>query len=1055
MGYLSQPTLSSTHLYFVSEEDLWSVTLDRLSPAVRLTSGQGPIASPRVSPDGNWIALASEEEGHCEIYLMPSQGGELRRITFMGGWSYPIGWLDDETILFKSNAHHPHRMQEFFQIKISLGAEMPLNLGEGTNLSVSKTGEVIIERNMHRPDPSYWKRYRGGTMGQFWVAHNFNSEFKKLNELQGNLSCPQWSQGRIFYLSDETGLGRIYSCDPDGKNKKAHASQFQSEFYFRNLTSNGTLFAFQSAGDLYFFDPSADEIKKLDLELSTDRAKGRRKTIQVAEGFQNYSLQPQGEKLLIEARGKVLQFAHWGGPISQIGREFSVRYKHPDWLADGKRVVVVRDAGLVEELQVFTDRGEPLLTISGSELKDGFGRVIQLKASPRRDEVVLSNHRNELIHVNLETSEARVLFQNPYHLMQDFDWSPDGRYVAFSQSLQPNQARIAIVDLSHFQIHPVTQAFLEDFYPSFDPEGRYLYFLSRRAFNPIYDDAIFDMTFAKARLPFLVILKAGDPVPFVKESRLPDSLSRTPSVSVPYSEVRCEIDFDGIEERVMQFPVPEAKYTRIMGVGKKVLWSYEAVQGTLDVSMPSASTPEGKEYVDCFDFETNRFEYFGTGITDFKVRPSCGLRMIRQGNQLRIVKANEKADDSTARDPVGQKSGVIDLSRVQVMVEPKEEWIHMFKDAWRQQKEYFWKADLGGMDWNAVYKRYEPILQKVSCRREFSDLIWELIGELGTSHAYERGGDYRGVPVYAIGLLGADFSWNYEKNGYEITRLVVGDRWNMESSSPLIAPGINLKVGDLLVEVAGIRLSAEMHPHSATMNLAGKEAWIRFQRKSQKNVEESLIRLLRNEQPARYRDWVEEKRKQVKALSGGRLGYIHIPNMVGQGFAEFHRNFLQELESEGLVVDVRYNGGGHVSQLILDRLARKPLGRDESRWLGVKSIPYETPRKVVIAVTNEYAGSDGDIFSHTFKVRKIGKLVGTRTWGGVVGIWPRNSHIDGGYTTQPEFATWFPEIEYALENYGAEPDLVVEQPPHLLREGKDPQLEAAILDAMKSLDAAL
>jgi tricorn protease len=905
---------------------------------------------------------------------------------------------------------------------------------------------------MHRPDPAYWKRYRGGTLGKFWIGNGFDSEFKKLDGLKGNLSCPHWIEDRIYYLSDDSGLGRIHSCDSKGADQKTHGAGFSSEFYFRNLTSNGTMLAFQSAGDLFLFNPADDSIQKLDLNLSSDRVKGRRKTISAAAGFRNYSLQPQGDKLLIETRGKVLQFAHWGGPVSQIGREFAVRYKNPDWLPDGKRMVVVRDAGLIEELQVFTERGELLMTVSGSELPEGFGRIREIRCSPRKDEVAFANHRNELIHANLETGEAKIIYRNPYHLMESFDWSPDGRYLAFSQSLHPNQSRIAIVDCATFEIHGATRPLLEDFAPSFDPEGKYLYFISKRAFNPIYDDAIFDMTFAKARLPFLVVLKANDPVPFVKESKLPSGLAKSVPVSVPFSEVRSEIDFDGIEDRVMQFPVAEAKYNRIVGVGKKVLWSYEPVEGTVG-SAASSTGSAGKEYVDCFDFETNRFEYYGTGVSDFKVRAECGLRVVRQGDQLRIMKAGDKPDEVTARDPIGQKSGMIDLSRAQVMVEPKEEWIHMYRDAWRMQKEYFWKADLCGVDWDAVYKRYEPVLQKVSCRREFSDLIWELIGELGTSHSYERGGDYRGVPVYAIGLLGADLTWNFEKNAYEIVHLVEGDRWNMEASSPLLAPGINLKPGDLLIEVAGIRLSAEMHPHSATMNLAGREAWIRFQRKGHKNIEESLIRLLRDEQPARYRDWVESRRKRVKELSGGRLGYLHIPNMVGQGFAEFHRGFLQELECEGLVVDVRYNGGGHVSQLILDRLARKPLGRDESRWLGVKSIPYETPRKTVIAVTNEYAGSDGDIFSHTFKMRKIGKLVGTRTWGGVVGIWPRNPHIDGGVTTQPEFATWFPDVEYTLENHGAEPDFVVEQPPHSIRKGEDPQLDFAIREALKDLGA--
>jgi tricorn protease len=1050
MAYLSQPSLSGSNLYFISEEDLWMVPLEKDLRAIRLTSGQGPIASPRVSPDDQWIALAGEEEGNCEVYLVPAQGGELRRMTFLGGWSYPIGWLDRQTILFKTNAKNPHRMFEFFTIRVTGGLEVPLQLGEGTHLAVSESGAVVMERNMVRADPAYWKRYRGGTAGQLWVSlDGFEGEFKRLNGLKGNLSCPVLVGDRIYFLSDENGLGRIHSCRLDGSDVVQHPSGENSEFYFRNLTGRGDLLAYQSAGDLFLFDTKKQRSTRLEIQLMSDRVKGRRKNVSAQNGFRNFSLQPQGERVLLEFRGKIIQMAHWSGPVTQIGRDFAHRYKLPDWLPCGKRLLAVRDSGLTEDLQIFSDRGEVISTIQGNSIPGGFGRIIGLKVAPRKMRAAISNHRNELIHVDLETGESRVLYRNSHHMMTDFDWSPDGKFLAFAQSLAPNRLRISIADIESMKIHPVTESNFEDFSPSFDPEGKYLYFISRRAYNPIYDDAIFDMTFAKARLPMLVVLKRGEPLPFFRESTLPESLQKNVSAPKPYSEVSCDIDFDGIEKRVFQFPVSEAKYTKIQGYGRKVLWSYEPVEGTLELN-PVDTAPQGKEYVDCFDFDTGSFEYFGTGVSDFRIRPESGLRIIRTGNQLRILKATEKPDPNASKEP-SSKSGLLDLSRAQIMVEPKEEWIHMFKDAWRQQKEYFWKEDLGGVDWDAVYRRYEPILSKISCRREFSDLIWEVIGELGTSHAYERGGDYRGVPVYAVGLLGSDLRWDPNAGGYEILRVHEGDSWNLLQTSPLRVPGVALKAGDLLLEIGGVRLSEEMHPLSATLNQSGKELWIRFKRKGRLEVEEGLIRTLKSESALRYRDWVNEKRARVKKASNGRLGYIHIPNMVGQGFAEFHRNFIEELECEGLVVDVRYNSGGHISQLILDRLARKPLGRDDSRWLGSRSIPYETPRKTVIAVTNEYAGSDGDIFSHTFKMRKIGKLVGTRTWGGVVGIWPRNQHIDGGYTTQPEFSTWFPDVEYSLENYGTEPDTHVEFPPHAVRMGEDPQLDHAIQEALKEI----
>jgi tricorn protease len=330
-------------------------------------------------------------------------------------------------------------------------------------------------------------------------------------------------------------------------------------------------------------------------------------------------------------------------------------------------------------------------------------------------------------------------------------------------------------------------------------------------------------------------------------------------------------------------------------------------------------------------------------------------------------------------------------------------------------------------------------------------VIWELIGELGTSHAYERGGDYRGVPIYAVGSLGAEFIWNEKEKAYEVKKIYWGDSWSKEAGSPLLSPGLGIKVGDFIEEIAGRRLTQKLSPQEAALNLSGQDVWIKFRAKGAPEIKTGILNLMKNDQALLYRDWVNEKRAIVKKMSQGKLGYVHIPNMMGQGFAEFHRSFMQEIECEGLVIDVRYNGGGHVSQLILDRLARKPIGKRVSRWMKTESIPYETPRKVVIAVCNEFAGSDGDIFSHTFKMRKIGKLVGTRTWGGVVGIWPRNAMIDGGYTTQPEFSTWFDDVGLGLENHGAEPDVVVEFPPDANLRGEDPQLTFAVQEAMKSL----
>jgi tricorn protease len=351
------------------------------------------------------------------------------------------------------------------------------------------------------------------------------------------------------------------------------------------------------------------------------------------------------------------------------------------------------------------------------------------------------------------------------------------------------------------------------------------------------------------------------------------------------------------------------------------------------------------------------------------------------------------------------------------------------------------------VDWEAVLLRYAPLVERVNCRSEFADLVWEMQGELGTSHAYDIGGDYREAPNYPIGFLGADFDWDEAAGGYRISRFLRGDPWAENEACPLRAPGVQLEEGNLIKEVNGQRLSAAVTPHQALMHQAGAEVYLSVT--AGDSVQQVRVRTLRNERRARYRDWVERNRDYVREATGGRAGYIHIPDMVARGFAEFHRYFLRDYDCDGLIVDVRYNAGGHVSQLLLEKLCRQRLGADFSRCFGVFPVPDASPAGPLVALTNEFAGSDGDIFSHSFKMKKAGPLIGRRTWGGVIGIWPRHRLADGGITTQPEFSHWFSDVGWNVENYGTEPDIDVDIAPHEFQQGKDTQLDRGIAELLK------
>src|SRR6185312_10054579 len=425
--------------------------------------------------------------------------------------------------------------------------------------------------------------------------------------------------------------------------------------------------------------------------------------------------------------------------------------------------------------------------------------------------------------------------------------------------------------------------------------------------------------------------------------------------------------------------------------------------------------------------------------------------VLRHGKRMRAIRADRIPDPRERAQSFGdepsRRSGWIDLGRVRISVDPRREWRQMLREVWRLQRDQFWVPDMSGIDWEDVYARYEPLLDRIATRSELSDLIWEMQGELGTSHAYEAGGDYRRPPPVTLGHLAAELALADDGASFAISRIVQGDPWDAGADSPLNAVGVQAKAGERIVAVNGQPVSQERPPQALLVHQANAKVELTLAPASgggdgaTRNV---VVTTLADEVPARYREWVERNRAWVHETSNGRVGYLHLPDMMSAGFAEFHRYFGTECDRDALIVDVRYNRGGHVSQLLLEKVARRRLGYDLTRWGQPEPYPIESPAGPVVALTNEHAGSDGDIFSHCFKLMKIGTLVGTRTWGGVIGINPRHRLVDGTETTQPEFSFWFTDVGFAVENYGTDPEIEVDNAPQDALTGRDHQLDAAL-----------
>jgi tricorn protease len=1005
---------------------------------------------------------------------MPASGGPAQRLTFQADIScVTCGWSPDgQDILYTSSANqHVGNLQVLFSIPAQGGEPQQLPYGAANAITYGPSGSIVLGRNTS--DIAYWKRYRGGKVGHLWCDAQERGTFKRLLDLPGNLTDPCWVGERIYFLSDHEGMSNIYSCTPLGEDLRRHTHQ--TEFYARSLSTDGQRLVFHAGGDLYLFDPNIGEVRHVEVILPSQRTQLNRKFVSALSNLDTYTLHPQGHSLAITARGKPFTMSNWEGAVLQYGEPDGVRYRFLEWLNDGVRLIAACDLNGHNTLVLFDADGEQQ-TLETADL----GRVTELEVSPTDDIVALTNHRHELILVHLDTGSTVVLDQSEYERIYHLAWSPDGSWLAYSFAFAEGRRAIKLADLDTGQTHTITHPTLKDVFPSFDPDGKYLYFLGYRNFHPVRDTLQFDFGFPRGAMPYAIPLRLETRSPFILEpktdrkngkrespiddskakgpdapstdttqetSSREDASSEKPAEREESQRQRLHIDLEGITARALPFPIAENHYLSVQGIRGRVLFRVASQQAS-----NSSDDSEGKAAIECFDFETQRSERIVEAASSFTVSRDAKT-LVYFWHRLRVLKAGEKPPRSENGESPGRDTGWIDTGRIKVSVQPLDEWRQVFTEAWRVQREQFWDKDMSGVDWNAMYARYAPLVERVGSRTELSDVIKELQGELGTSHSYEAGSrEYRRGHHYSQGFLGVDWRYDAQTQRYRITRILQGDPSNEDETSPLTSPGLHVTTGDAVVAVNGQRVTPARSPQSLLVNQSKREVQLTLESQETQVRRTITVCTLDDEEDVRYREWVETTRRYVHAQSSGKVGYIHIPDMSAHGFAEFHRGYLNEFDAPALIIDVRWNGGGNVSELLLEKLARRRLGYDFGRWRQPSPYPGAAPRGPMVALTNEHAGSDGDIFCHSFKRMQLGPLIGKRTWGGVVGISGHYRLVDGTYTTQPAFAYWFPDISWSLENTGAQPDIDVDITPNDYMNNRDPQLDRAIAEALRIID---
>ncbi len=1044
-AYLRQPTIQGDAIVFVADDDLWSVPAAG-GIARRLTAGLSEPSTPCLSPDGHLVAFVGRDEQHPEVYVMPAEGGPARRLTWLGTDVLVRGWTPAGEIVYVTTQGQPFfRNYQGFLLSPTGGAPRPLPFGQVNHLAFGPGERKLIGRNT--ADPARWKRYRGGTAGALWIDADGEGTFRRMTELGGNVTSPMWLVGRVWYLGDAEGVGNLYSCRPDGSDIRRHTDH--EAFYARQAQTDGRRIVYQCGAKIWLFDPAGDATREVAIRTPAHRAQAARKFVAADEQLESFRLHPEGHSLALVARGQLFSMALWEGAARRFADGDCGRARHGQWLADGMTLVAVGDASGEERVVVFDAQ-------SVRTLPWEVGHVTRLRAAPRGSLVAIANHRNEVLIGDVDSGELLEVDASEFGRSDDLAWSPDAAWLVYSFASSTRHVAIKLHELAARTSTLVTDPEFRDYSPSFDPDGKYLYFLSLRTYDPVYDSVQFELSFPRAARPYLIALQAGGRPPFEPDPKglKPETAESSRAARVASTAAPLHIDLDGIASRVAAFPVSENRFERLAGAaGGRVVWSVQNIVG----AHGRGGHKEAAGKLEVFDFATGRTETLAEKADAFELASDGTTLVYRDGKRLRAIAADKKPGAKPETDdrdgPPSRKNGSIDLERLRVSVEPRHEWRQMLREVWRLQRDQFWSADMSGVDWEAVYRTYAPLVELATTRADLSDLIWEMQGELGTSHAYEMGGDHRKPPSVALGYLACDLRFDTADKSWEITRIVRGDPWDSAANSPLNAVGVEAEVGERIVAVGGVRVSAELSPQASLVHQAGSRVQLTLKRGTGNaaTLRDVTVTTLADEVPARYREWVENNRAWVHEHSQGRVGYFHLPDMMAAGFAEFHRYFGAECEREALVVDVRYNRGGHVSQLLLEKVARRRIGYSHSRWAHPGTYPEEAAAGPVVTLTNEHAGSDGDIFSHNFKQMKIGPLVGTRTWGGVVGIWPRHALVDGTQTTQPEFAYWFSDVGWGIENYGTDPDIEVDNAPQDHVAGRDRQLETAVATALAKI----
>ncbi|MFE0730935.1 S41 family peptidase [Streptomyces antibioticus] len=1055
MSYLRLPHINGDLLCFVAEDDLWLAPLDGPGRAWRLTVDRTKAGHPRFSPDGSRIAYTTWHSLVPEIHLTPVDGGPGRRLTYWGstdtqvcGWTPPDADGHSDILAVTSQGEPFSYFTWAYKLPTDGSPGRKLPWGPVTDLQTADLdGEhrTLLLTGTPPHEPAAWKRYRGGAMGRLWLHGQ-----RLLPDLDGHLACPLLAGGRVAFLSDHEGVGNLYSCAYDGTDLRRHTDH--DAFYARHASTDGTRIVYQCAGDLWIVDDltAGSEPRRLDVRLSGPRAGRRPYQIPAAQHVDGISVDETGRACAVIVRGSLYWLTHRDGPARTITDTPGVRVRLPEMLGSGGQVAYVTDAEGEDAVEIaYLPRAtgdRPPRRLASGEL----GRVLEMISDPEGERLAIAAHDGRLLLIDAtedSNGEVTELIASVNGPVRDLAFSPDGAWLTWSHpGIGRSLRQIKMARIKDRLIVDVTNGRFEDENPVFTRDGRYLAFLSWRGFDPVYDVHTGDLSFPLGCRPYLVPLSSATPSPFAltPEGR-PAAGGLDPTEDENGADGTVTVEVEGLESRVTPFPVSASKYSALFPVaGGGLVWLRWPISGALGETFANPDDTSGRPTLEYFNIsKAKRSELVGD-LDWFAVSGDGTRLVVVDEGELRAVPSTESGDlDSTVW---------IDLRRILHEVDPGAEWRQSYDEAGRLTRAYFWDPGMCGIDWDAVLDQYRPLVERVASPDEFADLLREVLGELGTSHAYVTPARRNeGPPHYQRrqGLLGANLV--LRDGGWTVRRILPGDSSDSKARSPLAGTGI--REGAVLTHVDGRPVDPVTGPYPLLAGAGGTTVELTFtpaEGEAGRSRRVAVVPLI-DERPLRYQDWVAKRRAVVRELSGGKCGYLHIPDLGGSGWAQFNRDLRMEVSRPALIVDVRGNAGGHISELVVEKLTRTILGWDLTRNAQPVSYASNAPRGPVVALADEATSSDGDMITAAFKLLGLGPVVGQRTWGGVVGMTGRHQLGDGTVITVPMNAAWFDAYGWSVENRGVIPDLEVLRTPLDWAEGRHAQMDDAIRLALDLL----